>query len=687
MTVERDSKFGNVSRRSVIATCASTILARSGGAAFANANGNMNRYLSKNIVFPSSFGAVGSLTAGTAKEDQTEKLQAALDYISKSDLGGALLIDGWYAVAGLIIPANVSIIGRSQSTSGLIKFSTVHKPMLALAPGAAEVIFQDLSIDGRSGAEPQALLALGTNGGSLTTFSRVTFQNGCARAAVRGDWASPQHDLRFEDCRFANLPGGAVQLLPTTRGSSGIYFEDNLFEMVGGSAICIHHGGATGDAEFGYNRGIYLRRNRFVSPLLERINGDPIPVEIWGWDGGECVDNHIVGGTRGLSAGAGSRGILYARNRVANQTRYAFECGKMRSCTFEENVAVDCPSMFAFTGGGEEGFDVFDVTIANNRGYGTGLRTFENRIDYIGGSNDAPVARNLRIINNQFVDLEYVRTVVRFLASQGSPVVTFGGDGTGATATVTLRAVGVRVVDSGTGYATPPEIGVSGGGGAGAAFGCSLGPDGAIAKAWLTASGSGYRSAPTLTVRGGGGHGAVIDASMGVDEFQMLDSGSGYSMANVNVTNNGGSNFEGVVQLSNGSIAGVEVFSSGQGFGRSSTLYVEGNQYIARTYNSCANGYYIDGANTIVSKNLWRRSALFDIHHYQGGDAVAYRQPTINANPQPVSAIYKENVAEMLGQYLTGTLISFGVNSQQPLSSRIQQHDQVCRGPFFNRGC
>jgi hypothetical protein len=687
MTIDKNSVAGNVSRRCVIATCASALITSVGATAPKHNNGKSNTYRGGNIVSLSSFGVIGSLAADAAHEDQTEKIQAALDHLDSSAPGGVLIVNGWYAVAGLIIPPNVSLIGKSQSASGFIKFGTLHKPMLSLAPSAAELLFQDLSIDGRSGGEPQPLLALGTDGGSSTTFSRVTFQNGCARAAVRGDWGSPQHDLRFEDCRFTNLPGGGVQLLPTIRGSNNIFFEDNLFEVVGGSAICIHHGGATGDAEFGYNKEIYLRRNHFVSPLLSGINGDPIPVEIWGWDGGECVDNDIVGGTRGLSAGAGSRGILYARNRIANQTRYAFECGKMRSCTFQGNVAVDCPSMFAFTGGGEEGFDVFDVTIINNRGYGTGLHAPAKNIDYVSGSNEAPVARNLRIVNNRFFDLEYVRSVVRFLASQGSPIVTIDGDGTGATATVTLRAVGGRVVDPGTGYATPPEISVFGGGGAGAAFECSLGSGGAVAEVWLTASGSGYRSAPTLTVKGGGGHGAVIDASMGVDEFQILDSGSGYTKANVTVTNNGGCNFKGLVQLSSGSVVGVKISGSGQGFGRSSTICVEGNQYVARTYNSCANGYYIDGANVIVSSNLWRRSAMFDIRHYQGGDAVAYRQPTINARPQPLLAFYKDNVAEMLGQHHTGTLISFGVNSQQPLSSRIQTQEEVRRGPFSKCGC
>lgn len=687
MNDEANETYTDLGRRAVLFSCASSLLLGAGVHAVTTDEPKTSASFDKGVVSPRAFGALSSATPSGARVDQTAHLQAALDFLARSTSGGTLLLDGWYAVAGLKIPSNIAIIGQGQTVSGFVKFGRLSGAMVTLAAQASHLLFQDLGFDGQNGTETEALFAFGTDAGSFTTFRRVTFQEGCARAAVRADWSSPQQKIIFDDCRFTNLPCGGVQILPTHRGCEYIHFERNIFERVGASAICIHHGGSSGDAEFGYNKQIYVRGNRFVSPIHTPVSGDAIPVEIWGWDGGECVDNYVNGGTRGLSAGAGGRNILYARNFVANQTLYAFECGKMRSCAFRNNVVMDCPSMFAFTGGGEYGFDIFDVIITNNRGTGTGLSAPAIGMDYIGSSNDAPVARNLRITGNVFSDLEYIRTVIRIIASKARPVISIKGDGKGAIATATLKAVGARIIDAGTGYKVAPKITVSGGGGTGAAFECTLGPDGSISTVKVVESGTGYTSAPDLTLSGSGDRGATLDANMGIERIHVEDQGAGYSHATIDITNNGGSEFRGAVSLSRGAVTNVVVIAPGHGFGRGSSVVVEDNKYLAGTYNSCANGYYIDGANIIVRENLWRRTAMFDRGHYQGNDAVAFRQTPANTAPGSPVAIYSGNSAEMLGKRETGSLISFGFNSPNFLAMHVTAQKQNCSGPFSGGAC
>jgi len=115
-----------------------------------------------------------------------------------------------------------------------------------------------------------------------------------------------------------------------------------------------------------------------------------------------------------------------------------------------------------------------------------------------------------------------------------TPTATITGDGTGATADVTISNVG-EVIDytalvGGTGYATAPEVTVSGGGGFGATATAVTDGD-AITDILITDGGQGYTANPTFTFTGGGGTGASATPVRGfpVTVIALNNVGVGYN--------------------------------------------------------------------------------------------------------------------------------------------------------------
>lgn len=69
------------------------------------------------------------------------------------------------------------------------------------------------------------------------------------------------------------------------------------------------------------------------------------------------------------------------------------------------------------------------------------------------------------------------------------------------------------VVEPGSGYASPPQVEIVGGGGSGAAAVAAVDPaTGGVANVLLVSPGSGYTSLPEVRLAGGGGSGAVVRA-------------------------------------------------------------------------------------------------------------------------------------------------------------------------------
>lgn len=109
----------------------------------------------------------------------------------------------------------------------------------------------------------------------------------------------------------------------------------------------------------------------------------------------------------------------------------------------------------------------------------------------------------------------------------------------------------VNMSNVGSGYASPPAVSFSGGGGTGAAGLAALAADGKIYGVYITSGGSGYTSAPAVSFSGGGGADAAGTAFIGCDASQdrvvTLVGNTAFTVRNStgpgNIFLNGGVNF------------------------------------------------------------------------------------------------------------------------------------------------
>jgi len=174
-----------------------------------------------------------------------------------------------------------------------------------------------------------------------------------------------------------------------------------------------------------------------------------------------------------------------------------------------------------------------------------------------------------------------------------------GGGGTGATAKASianaLDAVnvtgtitditllnGVTVIDllaQGTGYTTPPNVTISGGGGTGAQAQASV-AGGQVTAITVINPGSGYTTVPTVTLSGGGGTGATAQATIG-------SGGINYTTPpTVTITGGGGTGAQAIATVAGGSVsgitltnvvAGINVTAGGAGYLSAPTVTITGD--------------------------------------------------------------------------------------------------------------
>lgn len=117
---------------------------------------------------------------------------------------------------------------------------------------------------------------------------------------------------------------------------------------------------------------------------------------------------------------------------------------------------------------------------------------------------------------------------------ESTPTATITGDGTGATADVTIsttgEVIGYTALVGGSGYTTAPEVTISGGGGFGATATATSDGD-AVTGITITDGGQGYTSNPTISFTGGGGTGASATAVRGfpVTDISLNAEGVGYN--------------------------------------------------------------------------------------------------------------------------------------------------------------
>ena len=142
-----------------------------------------------------------------------------------------------------------------------------------------------------------------------------------------------------------------------------------------------------------------------------------------------------------------------------------------------------------------------------------------------------------------------------FLNNDGSgysstPIVTFSDPSSSQSGGKTAEAVAIttnignvqsiqrlEIINSGSGYVTPPTITISGGGGSGAAATCSVGgTQFSVSEIEITGSGRGYTTSPVVTISGPGtGVTATaiarINSNTKIDSIRILKPGIGYTEA------------------------------------------------------------------------------------------------------------------------------------------------------------
>lgn len=152
--------------------------------------------------------------------------------------------------------------------------------------------------------------------------------------------------------------------------------------------------------------------------------------------------------------------------------------------------------------------------------------------------------------------------------------VTDGGAG-GQIASVTVNASGlnfktvarIRVINGGTGFASPPTVTISGGGGSGATATAVL-TAGVVTAINITANGSNYTSDPTVTISGGGGGGATAVAYR----------------ANVSFSGGGGTGADAIAAVSSeGVITSISVIAAGKNYIETPTITITGGLDAAAT--------------------------------------------------------------------------------------------------------
>jgi hypothetical protein len=140
--------------------------------------------------------------------------------------------------------------------------------------------------------------------------------------------------------------------------------------------------------------------------------------------------------------------------------------------------------------------------------------------------------------NNPLHSITYQGTADTTLF-ESTPTATITGDGTGATADVTIsttgKVIGFTALVGGSGYTSDPEVTITGGGGFGATAHAISDGD-AVTNIIIDDSGQGYTSNPTFTFTGGGGTGASATAVRGfpVTDIALNAAGVGYnSVSNI----------------------------------------------------------------------------------------------------------------------------------------------------------
>lgn len=168
-----------------------------------------------------------------------------------------------------------------------------------------------------------------------------------------------------------------------------------------------------------------------------------------------------------------------------------------------------------------------------------------------------------------------------------APTVAFGAPLTGgiqATGTAVVSGgivTGVTITNPGSGYAFPPPVTFTGGGGTGAAGTTVMTADAVVNSVVIDNAGSGYTSAPTVTFSGGGGTGATATAMLStgtVASITISNPGLGYLEAPT-ITFTGGNPTTpaaATAMLATGTVTSINLTNQGSAFTGQANVAITG---------------------------------------------------------------------------------------------------------------
>jgi len=179
-----------------------------------------------------------------------------------------------------------------------------------------------------------------------------------------------------------------------------------------------------------------------------------------------------------------------------------------------------------------------------------------------------------------------------------------GGGGAGAAATANISGVtALNLTIGGTGYTTTPLVTIAGGGGTGATADAQIN---GLTNIGVSAPGSGYTAVPTVQIVGGGGTGAsavaTINMALGtVSGINLTNGGSGYTSApSVQLVGGNGTGAAGTAVVGTGQVTGLIITNSGTGYAGAPGVTIQPPGGVAHT-TATANAVISAGAVTGIN--------------------------------------------------------------------------------------
>lgn len=165
----------------------------------------------------------------------------------------------------------------------------------------------------------------------------------------------------------------------------------------------------------------------------------------------------------------------------------------------------------------------------------------------------------------------------------------------------------INLTNAGSGYTVAPTIGLTGGGGTGAAVTRTTTSYTGVTSVTLNTAGRGYTSAPTVALVGGGGTGAGVSLTssntVGITDITITNPGSGYTgVPSITLGGTAGGTGQGltIVQGTSNVITGITVTNPGSGYTSAPTISLSntgGGTGAAFAVPTLANTYGVTAIN------------------------------------------------------------------------------------------